>query len=444
MRYDYTKVKSKNSGTFKKLFYLTIIGAILFAVYYFWPKASPKQITMQIVKQWTWDFSSIEQRIMLELQKKPAEPDKIKSQLPFSKNTLTNDSIIYNYIGSNAIAGILENGQIGRIWPAKPDSLWDKSLNGAYLLEYFKTGDSVSLFTNQGHQVWQRQTRKYPSISPNANYVLMISADSSVIALFNRFQSQIFSNLSLGLEMTAVSWSSDEKYLGLSFLDGSITLAHIPTKKYRNIRIHSGENLISGFTPDQYFAIKNIHLSHNGKFVVLHAGTPPGPDILLWYQLPQYNKNNKNDPLSPTLLTQIVLDKDYPQSLPMEIIDGDEPLLLFFQKKEFFLANTKGTFFSLQENIHKSDPTQTLAKADPASYIDINNSPKNDLSLIFFDGQTLQLYLLQKSTQGSFSIAYHKKYNQSTYGRAIFRNQGNKLLVETNNSMDFFVLYQRK
>lgn len=475
MRYDYSKPKSKQAGAMRYLTIVIVLLGVAYGVYYFWPvsKTKPKAFDPKLL--WQKSYTELNKKASpVPLNKPEKEPTDNNQKTELSKKTPTPspsppnrpsrkplEKGIFSYITENQLLVITQKGQIkGPI--ALPDNYqWDIAFNGHYLYQYQKTGDAIHLWNNRGRKLWSQKTKCYPRISPKGEYVLLITADSSHIALWDRFQSKVHKELALGIGLTSLSWAGLENRLALSFLDGSFVIAETTSPKHI---VHKISTNFLGESAPPFVAVKSLALSWGGRNLALQVGHPTSGDFLFLYRLPPVRtsakpsaaeqSDNKRPKEEITLLARIPLPEYNSHSLSMDISSAKDPLTaVFLPQQGLQIYNTEGDSLSLKSLLpekHKEKPNtsslwkkiqQNLRTIDNNRYVDLRFGPRNDLFLLFPQkDQSLNFHILHWNDK-ALHWNFNQNFKNTKYGRALFYKGSKNVLVQTDRGIFSFQLY---
>ncbi len=143
------------------------------------------------------------------------------------------------------------------------------SRSGEYCAQYDKAGTQAEFLSTRGEKFWRIISMEYPLLSSYGKIILLLNGDHSRIRIMDINGNPAGVKQIQGRLCITISFSKENDYSCIGFLDGSYYLLS-----------DKGEILNNGHTPADS-PVKGLAVSNNGNFSVVHYGNNKGDFLRL-------------------------------------------------------------------------------------------------------------------------------------------------------------------
>jgi len=132
--------------------------------------------------------------------------------------------------------------------------------NDQYYVQYQKVGKEIEFYSTAGEKFWKLKSLEYPYLSYQGRLIFLMNGDHSQIRIINYHGKEIGVKKVVGRMCTIISFSPENDYGAIGFLDGSFYVIN-----------ESGQIIFSN--PNEHpKPIKGLALSNQGLFTAVHQG----------------------------------------------------------------------------------------------------------------------------------------------------------------------------
>ncbi|MFH0974995.1 MAG: hypothetical protein V1874_04340 [Spirochaetota bacterium] len=268
--------------------------------------------------------------------------------------------------------------------------------NGSYYVQYDKIGDHAELFNPSGDRFWRIKSMEYPYITSGGKLVLLMNGDHTKIRIIDIDGNPAGIKEISGTLCTVIALQQNSDYAGVGFMDGNYYILN-----------DRGDLITGGIVADKAI-VKNIAISPNGRYSLVHYGSSKG-DFLK--SIDASRDKSYDLPLKHVHLTRTALNIN--DNGEIAAIDYDRIIIGEEDEVESIIkipaSNPGLSSISCSDGVYSAGYMDVDGKAH--FFIFLNNGilyQKKFSNETFIDSRIIKNIFIIRGSQGLFCYSFYK------------------------------------